>query len=83
MELRHLRYFVVVAEEEHGGRGTMVGTQRVVALDAPAEFAEGHAHHTVLHAHQLQVVLECADVVAQCAEQVGVVADGMIPWIHL
>ena len=61
----------------------MVSAIGSVARDTAAEFAEGHAHHPILDAHELQVVLEGADVVAHCAQQVGVRAGGVVARVHL
>ena len=61
----------------------MVRTVRCVARDTAAEFAEGHSHHSILDAHELQVVLEGADVVAHRAQQVGVRPSSVVARIHL
>ena len=71
------------AEEEHGRRGAVVRATGAVALDAPAELAEGHPEHAVLQPQQMQVVLEGVDAVGEPLQQIGMHAERVIILHHL
>ena len=61
----------------------MIGTAAAVAHDAPTEFAERHADHTVLQPEQVQVVLERVYGIADALQQVGMHADAVVVAVHL